>query len=166
MHPDNTAPLITAARKRSELTRSKAIQAIRELDRAGTPVTFEAVARAADVSRSWLYAQADLRAEIERLREATQRAPAPPIPSSQRASDASLLQRLAEATERNRRLSEENARLRRQLERALGDQRAHTTSDTTASPFDNDQSPPKMTHHLATSVSTTALSTRKPWSEP
>jgi uncharacterized protein DUF6262 len=107
MHPDNTAPLITAARKRSELTRSKAIQAIRELDRAGTSVTFEAVARAADVSRSWLYAQADLRAEIEHLREATQRAPAPPIPSGQRATDASLLRRLAEANERNRRLSDE-----------------------------------------------------------
>jgi hypothetical protein len=130
MHPD-TAPLITAARKRSELTRSKAIQAIRELDRAGTPVTFEAVARAADVSRSWLYAQADLRAEIEHLRAATQRAPAPPIPSGQRATDTSLLRRLAEANERNRRLSDENARLRRQLERALGDQRAHTTSGDT-----------------------------------
>src|SRR4249919_956186 len=126
MRADNTGPLINAARQRHELTRAKAIQALRELDHAGTTVTFEAVARAAGVSRSWLYAQADLRVEIERLRDTTQRAPSPPIPSSQRASDASLLQRLAEATERNRRLSEENARLRRQLERALGDHRAHT----------------------------------------
>jgi len=132
MPPDNSAPLITAARKRSELTRSKAIHAIRELDHAGTPVTFEAVARAAGVSRSWLYAQADLRVEIEHLRNTTQRAPSPAIPSSQRASDASLLQRLAEATERNRRLSEDTARLRRQLERALGDQRAHPASGGTA----------------------------------
>jgi len=124
MRPDNTAPLIAAARRRRELTRAKAIRALRELDQAGSPVTFEAVARASGVSRSWLYAQADLRAEITRLRDATGRAPSPPIPTSQRASDASLLQRLAQANERNRQLAEENARLRRQLAQALGDQRA------------------------------------------
>ena len=118
MHPDNAAPLILAARKRRELARAKAVRALRELDRAGTPVTFEAVARAAGVSRSWLYNQPDLRAEIHRLREATSRA------ASQRASDASLLRRLAEAGQRNRQLAEENSRLRRQLAHALGDQRA------------------------------------------
>jgi hypothetical protein len=89
MRPDSTTPLITAARRRHELTRAKAIRALRELDHAGTPVTFETVARAAGVSRSWLYAQSDIRAEIERLRDTTQRAPSPPIPASQRASGAS-----------------------------------------------------------------------------
>lgn len=134
MRPDNTAPLVSAARRRRELTRAKAIQALRELDHAGTAVTFEAVARSAGVSRSWLYSQDDLRGEIERLRETTQRSPSPPIPTSQRASDASLLQRLTEASERNRQLTEENARLRRQLAHALGDQRAspHTPSRDTA----------------------------------
>jgi hypothetical protein len=44
---DNTGPLIDAARNRSELTRAKAIRALRELDHAGTPVTFAAVAAAA-----------------------------------------------------------------------------------------------------------------------
>ncbi len=124
MRADNTAPLISAARKRHELTRSKAIRALRELERAGTPVTFETVARAAGVSRSWLYAQSDIRVEIERLRDTTQRAPSPPIPAAQRASDASLLRRLAEASQRNQQLAEENARLRRQLAHALGDQRS------------------------------------------
>jgi Family of unknown function (DUF6262) len=124
MRPDNTGPLISAARRRHELTRAKAIRALRELDHAGTPITFQTLARAAGVSRSWLYAQHDLHGEIERLRDATQRAPSPPIPTSQRASDASLLQRLANATERNRQLTEDNARLRRQLAHALGDQRS------------------------------------------
>ena len=124
MRADNTAPLISAARKRHELTRSKAIRALRELERAGTPVKFETVARAAGVSRSWLYAQSDIRVEIERLRDTTQRAPSPPIPAAQRASDASLLRRLAEASQRNQQLAEENARLRRQLAHALGDQRS------------------------------------------
>jgi hypothetical protein len=52
MRPD---PLSEAAARRHELTRSKAVQALRELDRAGTPVTFAGVAQAAGVSRSSLY---------------------------------------------------------------------------------------------------------------
>ena len=44
MRPDT---LSEAAARRHELTRSKAIQALRELDRAGTPVTFAGVAQAA-----------------------------------------------------------------------------------------------------------------------
>lgn len=116
--------LATAARHRHELTRSKAVRALRELDRAGTPVNFEVVARAAQVSRSWLYTQPDLRHEIERLREASQRSPTLSIPAVQRASDASLLNRLSAATDSNRLLTEENTRLRRQLAGALSDQRA------------------------------------------
>jgi Family of unknown function (DUF6262) len=65
MRADNTAAIITAAQRRHELTRAKAIRALRELDHAGAPVTFEAAARAAGVSRSWLYAQPGVRAEIE-----------------------------------------------------------------------------------------------------
>lgn len=132
MRHDNTAALVCAAHRRRELTRSKAIRALRELDHAGTPVTFEAVARAAGVSRSWLYAQPDIRVQIQRLRDTTQRAPSPPIPARQRASDASLLRRLAEANKRNARLAEENTRLRRQLAHALGDLRASppTTAGT------------------------------------
>lgn len=130
MRPDNSAAIIAAAHKRHELTRAKAIQAMRELDHAGAPVTFETVARTAAVSRSWLYSQSDIRGEIQRLRDATQRAPTPPIPTSQRASDESLLQRLTEASERNRQLTEENARLKRQLAHALGDQRTSSRATT------------------------------------
>lgn len=124
MRADNSSHLIAAAGNRHELTRAKAIRSLRELDRAGTPITFEAVARHADVSRSWLYTEPDLRGEIERLREATGRAPTPPVPATQRTSDASLLRRLQAAQERNRLLSEDNQRLRRQLAHALGDHRA------------------------------------------
>lgn len=66
MRANNTRHLIVAARQRHELTRAKAIQALRTLDAEGRPVTFETVAQAATVSRSWLYAQPDIRAEIER----------------------------------------------------------------------------------------------------
>lgn len=121
--PSNSTRLATKARHRHELTRSKAVRALRELDRAGTPINFDVVARTAQVSRSWLYTQPDLRHEIERLREATRRSPTPSIPAAQRASDASLLNRLHAAADSNRRLTEENKRLRRQLAHALGDQR-------------------------------------------
>ena len=43
MRADNSSHLIAAARNRHELTRAKAIRTLRELDRAGTPITFEAV---------------------------------------------------------------------------------------------------------------------------
>ena len=73
MRPDNAAPIVAAARHRHELTRARAVQALRELDRTGAPVTFAAVAAKAGVSRSWLYAQPDIRDQIVRLREATSR---------------------------------------------------------------------------------------------
>ena len=49
------------------------------------------------------------------------------IPAGQRATDASLRARLAIALDRNKQLADENARLRRQLARALGDQRSSRT---------------------------------------
>ena len=50
MRSDNSIHLVTAARRRHEHTRAKAVAAMHELDRAGTPITFEAVADAAGVS--------------------------------------------------------------------------------------------------------------------
>jgi hypothetical protein len=120
MRPDAAAPLAQAAARRHELTRAKAIQALRELDRAGTPVTFAAVASAAGISRSWLYAQPDIRDQIQRLRATRNGTPASAIPASQRATEASLHARLTAVLQRNQALADENARLRRQLAHALG----------------------------------------------
>jgi Family of unknown function (DUF6262) len=117
-------PLSEAATRRHELTRARAVQALRELDRAGTPVTFAGVAQAAGVSRSWLYTQPDISSQIRRLRSTDGAGSAGAVPAGQRATDASLRARLAAALDRNRQLADENARLRRQLARALGDQRS------------------------------------------
>ena len=127
MRPDPATPLAVAAARRHELTRARAIQALRELDRAGAPVTFAAVAAAARISRSWLYTQPDIRDQIQRLRTSTSRAPGTPVPIGQRSTDASLHTRLTAALQRNQALADENARLRRQLARALGDQRSART---------------------------------------
>ncbi|MEV8038930.1 DUF6262 family protein [Streptomyces sp. NPDC086182] len=124
MRADNRQHIIEAARRRSECTRSKAIQALRSLDAAGEPVAFDAVAEQAGVSRSWLYGQPDLRAEVERLRAAHRQAPASPVPARRRTSDASLLRRLEAANTRVRQLAEENRRLRDQLASGRGEQRA------------------------------------------
>jgi hypothetical protein len=59
-------PLSEAAARRHELTRAKAIQALRELDRSGQPVTFAGIASAAGISRSWLYTQPDISDQIRR----------------------------------------------------------------------------------------------------
>ena len=127
MRPDPATPLAVAAARRHELTRARAIQALRELDRAGAPVTFAAVAAAARISRSWLYTQPDIRDQIQRLRTSTSRAPGTPVPIGQRSTDASLHTRLTAALQRNQALADENARLRRQLAHALGDQRSVRT---------------------------------------
>ena len=121
-------PLSEAAARRHERTRSRAVQALRELDRAGSPVTFAGVAQAAGVSRSWLYTQPDISGQIRRLRQNTTHAgSAGPVPAGQRATDASLRARLTAALDRNKQLADQNARLRRQLARALGDQRSAWT---------------------------------------
>ena len=125
MLPD---PLSEAAARRHELTRSRAVQALRELDRAGVPVTFAGVAQAAGVSRSWLYTQPDISSQIRRLRQETSGAgSAGAIPAGQRTTDASLRARLTAALDRNKQLADDNARLRRQLAHALGDQRSART---------------------------------------
>ena len=122
MRPD---PLSEAAARRHELTRARAVQALRELDRAGVPVTFAGVAQAAGISRSWLYTQPDIRSHIRRLREKTDGVgSAGAIPVGQRTTEASLRARLTVALDRNKQLADENTRLRRQLARALGDQRS------------------------------------------
>ena len=126
--PVRPDPLSEAAARRHELTRAKAVQALRELDRAWHSRDVRRVAQAAEISRSWLYTQPDISGQIRRLRENTHGAgSAGTIPAGQRATDASLHARLTAALDRNKQLADENARLRRQLARALGDQRSART---------------------------------------
>jgi len=124
MRADNSHHIVAAARRRATATRRRAIAALRRMDNAGQPISFDALAREAKVSRSWLYAQPDLRAEIDRLRASRDPAPVQErLPHRQRASDASLRQRLQVMSERNRQLDTENRQLREALAVALGEQR-------------------------------------------
>jgi len=119
-------PALTAATlRRTQTTRARAREALRRLDRDGHPITFTAVAEAADVSRSLLYSDPALRTEIEALRT-TRPAGAHQPPAAQRASNDSLYQRLAAALDDNNALRAENQLLRDQLAITLGEQRAAT----------------------------------------
>jgi Family of unknown function (DUF6262) len=120
MRADNSRHLLASARRRSEDARRRTLATLRRIDSTAGPVSFDTVARQAGVSRSWLYTQPAIRAEIERLRERRSPLPARAVPQRQRISDASLRSRLAEANARVGELQAENQRLRTALAEALG----------------------------------------------
>lgn len=144
MRADNSRHVIKAAQQRAEQTRRQAVAALRRMDATGKTITFDSVAREAGVSRSWLYAQADLRSEIERLRARHQAQPCGATPQRQRASDTSLLRRLEAATERIRRLEQDNRELRDALAQALGEHRTSVILGTTGRSDTPETKQPKM----------------------
>jgi Family of unknown function (DUF6262) len=108
-----------AAAARSLAAEERVRQAIADLDRRGLPISFQAVATEAAVSRAFLYAHPQLRATIEQLRDQHQHAPSR-LPAHQRASDDSIRARLRGTLEENNRLRAENAKLRDELALAHG----------------------------------------------
>ena len=120
----NTSGLAEAADRRHERALERARKAIRRLDQAGEPVSFQAVAHEARVSRQFLYSHDQLRGEIERLRTAHLERGDSPLPAAQRATDASLKARNQTLLDENRRLRDELAGLREELAGAWGELRA------------------------------------------
>jgi regulator of replication initiation timing len=123
MPADNRAALATATRQRADTTRARARAALRQLDHDGVPITVTAVAAAAQVSRTLLYRDPALRAEIDRLRTRATTATIQ-TPAAEHASDASLHQRLSVLLADNHELREDNRQLRDQVAALLGEQRA------------------------------------------
>ena len=121
--PDNSRFLAKAAAQRRDATRHRAKAAIESLDSAGQPITFCLVAETAGVSRAWLYRETDIRQAIISLRANRPRV-SPARPAAQQASTASLRQRLDGARAEIADLRAENAALRHQLARQLGEHRA------------------------------------------
>jgi hypothetical protein len=122
MRADNTAALAAATRNRAESTRQRARAAIQDLDRAGTPITYTAVAHAAGVSRALLYRDPQLREQINRLRSSATRSPRQP--AAQRMSQASRDGLLTTFREEVKALRAENHALRLQLATSIGANRA------------------------------------------
>lgn len=115
--------LVAAASAKRSAALQRAEAALRELEASGEPVNFQAVARRAGVSRQWLYKQPGLRSKIEHSRTARP-AGGPNLPPGERASRASLNQRVEGLLEENRRLRREITELTDELALAYGQQRA------------------------------------------
>ena len=108
-----------AAGARSLAAEERARGALADLDRRGSPISFQAVATQAGVSRAFLYAHPQLRAAIEQLRGQDQHAPSR-LPAHQRATEQSSRARLRGTLEENKRLRAENEQLRDELALAHG----------------------------------------------
>ena len=111
--------LVEAAAKRTLDAERRVRGVLRQLDADGAAVSFAAVAKHARVSRAFLYAHAELRAEIEALRSIHSAAPAR-LPVRQHASDTSLRARLRAALDENQRQRDQIAALREELALAHG----------------------------------------------
>ncbi|MGY4771625.1 DUF6262 family protein [Kribbella sp. CWNU-51] len=122
MRADNTSYLAAATQQRTEQARTRAEAALTQLIATRQPITVAGLARAAAVSRSWLYTQPDLLEQL-RQRSADQTTHSTTIT---RASDSSLQRRLELAHQRITQQTEEIHKLRDQLARAHGDLRMAT----------------------------------------
>lgn len=132
--PEHATGLVAAARQRHETARRKALSALRGLDASGAPVNMSTVARAAGVSRAWLYRQPDLRSAIEALRQTRPPPGHSSTPSAQRATVDSLHQQLDTLRARHAELQAENHRLREALARELGQRRSDPSPAISVAP--------------------------------
>jgi hypothetical protein len=122
MATDQTAHLHAATMRRITETRARARLALRRLNQQGATINYVTVARAAGVSRSLLYRDLELRAEIDRLRN-PKATTAPRQPAAERMSQASRDERHDALRCEVKDLRRENQALRNQLAIALGEHR-------------------------------------------
>ena len=115
----NTSGLIAHAKLRAEQTRQHVDQVIVLLLRENKPINFNAVARAAGVTKAYLYSQTSLRERIEALRQQQTKTQSRHMPSRGR-TDTSKDMLLAAKDRRIKQLEAENRELQQQLKVALG----------------------------------------------
>lgn len=114
--------LHAATLRRATDTRARARATLRRLNQQGATINYVTVAEAAGVSRSLLYRDPELRAEINRLRNRALTA-TPRQPAAERMSQASRDELHATLRHEVTELRRENQALRTRLAATLGDQR-------------------------------------------
>lgn len=119
MPGDPAERLRANARHRSEQTLQRAQDTLTAMAARGDTVTVASLAKGANVSRSWIYTQPELRDRIEQLHHAAPARP-PRTPAASRASLDSLKRRLDLAHQRIAQLREENSQLRHTVEHLHG----------------------------------------------
>lgn len=129
MRPNNSHHLIAAAQRRRADTLQRAQKALQDLSKIGQQRTITQIAAHAGVSRSWLYAQPELRDQLCQL-TAPHQPPKPAARPAEHSSEASLRQRLTLAYERIRELDNDNRQLRDQIAHLHGQLRANRLTTT------------------------------------
>jgi uncharacterized protein DUF6262 len=118
----NTSGMVAHARRRREEKRKRVEEIIALLLRQQQPINFHSVAKAAGVSKAYLYSQTDIRERIEALRQqameqAVRERAARPAPGK---TDASKDLVILAKDRRIKELEAENRQLKKQLQVALG----------------------------------------------
>ncbi len=134
-NPDN---LRQAAARKSAAAKTRADRGLREMIRAGQPITFRGLAQTAGVSLDFLYRTPEIRKRVEQLRAQQQTAPPERVDADHPSSVIRTL--TAQLAELRRRHRDEVNTLRQALETAhgenldlrrhLGDRRAHQDAAT------------------------------------
>ena len=131
--PGNLENLKAAASARTAATTARADAGLREMLRAGQPVTFRGLARHAGVSLDFLYSSTALRQRVQQFRDQQRAQPGGTTARHGTTGDdragasgpettSSVVATLtAQLTDLKRRHREETARLRRELEAAHGE---------------------------------------------
>jgi hypothetical protein len=118
----NTSGMVAHAHRRREEKRKRVEETIAQLLREQQTITFHSVAKAAGVSKTYLYSQTDLRERIEALRkpameQVVRERAARPAPGK---TDASKDLVILAKDRRIKELEAENRQLKKQLQVALG----------------------------------------------
>src|SRR5690625_6745940 len=113
----NTEEIVRLAKQKSRRTRENVDKVISKLSLEGKTINFNTVAKEANVSKSWLYKEHDIRQRIESLRkQQTENVISKPKKSSR--SEEVLIKTLKP---RVKELEEENIRLRNKIQKLYGD---------------------------------------------
>jgi len=116
----NTTAIIAYANRRREQKRKGVEDAITALLREQKPINFNTVAKAAAVSKAYLYSQLDLRERIEALRQqGVEQMVRERVTRSTGKTDASRDLVILAKDQRIKALEEENRKLKQQLKVAL-----------------------------------------------
>lgn len=118
----NTSGMVAHAHRRKEEKRKRVEEIIAQLLRQQQTINFNSVAKAAGVSKAYLYSQTDIRERIEALRQqameqAVRERAARPAPGK---TDASKDLVILAKDRRIKELEAENRQLKKQLQVALG----------------------------------------------
>lgn len=113
----NTDAIVKLAKEKSIKVRNRVEKTISEMSLKNETINFNAVSKRAQVSKSWLYKEKDIRERIETLRNNQVKKAYNPPHKSPRSEDV-LIKSLKD---RIRELERENRNLKKQLERAYGE---------------------------------------------